>query len=263
MAITLQLGSAQDYTAKGSYQIDDVEYDYVAAMDGHGTGANSNACISLIRGMDFNMVMYQPNPVEFIHNCLKTHNLANSGSTITFTRINKTNREIEVVNVGDSMTVVFKNGVIVYKTPEHNFQNPEEIERTKSLVQYIRRSTTPLPINDIDVHLIESNVGVWNNGEILVPTQSLGHNNMTGLEPSRAKIYYEPEDRVRVICATDGFWDMNMIDYKYLHIEEPQRLINIAERKWKQQWMYYDGVHTPVQTNFDSADDIGIAVWDL
>ena len=263
MALTLQLGNAQDHTVNGSYTVNDTEYDYVVAMDGHGTGVNSNACISLIRGMDFDIVMKQSNPVDFIDNYLKTHNLANSGSTITFARINKTKREIEVVNVGDSMTVVFKNGEIVYKTPEHNFQNPEEIERTKPLVQYIKQSKAPLPINDIDVHLIESNVGVWNTGEILVPTQSLGHNNMTGLEPSQLKLYYEPEDRVRIICATDGFWDMNMINYTHLHVDAPQRLINLAERKWKQQWMYHDGQNLPVQTSFEEADDIGIAVWDL
>jgi hypothetical protein len=262
MALTLQLGCGQDHVVKGSCQYDNCEFDYIAAMDGHGTGANSNACISLMHKIDFDIVMHQPKPVDFIHDYLKTHNLANSGSTFTMARINKTKREIEVVNVGDSMTVVFKNGKIIYKTVLHNFKNLEEIERTKPLVQYIKPTKAPFPVNDNDVYLKDSNIGVWNNGEILVPTQSFGHNNMTGLDPSHVKIYYEPEDKMRVICATDGFWDMNMIEYKYLNVEDPQRLINITERKWKQQWMYYDGENPPVQTKFDSADDIGIAIWD-
>ena len=262
MAFTLQLGSGQDHVVKGSCTIYDCEYDYIAAMDGHGTGSNSNACISLMHKLDFDSIMHQTNPVDFIHNSLKLYNLANSGSTFTFARMNKTYRYIEIFNVGDSMTVVFKNDKLIYKTIEHTFQNPEEIERTKPLVQYIRKSKAPFPVNDVDVHLIESNIGVWNTGEILAMSQSFGHNNMTDLSPSYVKLTYEPEDKIRVICATDGFWDMNMIEYKYLHVEDPKRLIHIAERKWKQPWMYYDGENPPVQTQFDSADDIGIALWD-
>ena len=263
MAHTLQFGDAQDHVVKGSCIIHDIEYDYIGAMDGHGTGINTNACITLMRSIDFDRVVCESNPVQFIHDTyLKSHNLINSGSTFTFARINKTKRQIEVINVGDSMTVVFKNGKIIYKTPEHNFQNPEEIERTRPFVQFIRKQQAPFPVNDIDVHLLDSNVGIWNTGEVLVPTQSFGHNNMTGLVPSEVTLSYEPEDKMRVICATDGFWDMNMIEYPYLASEDAQRLIHIAQRKWNQSWMYYDGVNDTVQTNFDAADDIGIAVWD-
>ena len=262
MAITRQLGNAQDYVVKGSFQKDNEEYDYVAAMDGHGTGYNRDSCISLLRNLDFTVAAQQPNPVEYIRQQMLGHNLINSGSTFTFARINKTKQQIEVINVGDSITVVFKNNKLVYTTPIHCFQNPEEVERTKPLVHEVRPSNAPKPVNDTDVHLVESNVGVWNTGEVLVPTQSFGHNNMTGLAPSSHKISYELEDKVRVICGTDGFWDMKMIDYPHIAVESAIRLVNLAERKWKQQWMYFDGQHKPVQTSFDEADDIGVAIWD-
>jgi len=258
MTSTRQLGNAQDYVVKGLFTINNEEYEYICAMDGHGT----NTCITLLRNMDFNLVAQSPNPVEYIRTQLLGYNLFNSGSTLTFARINKTKRYIEVINVGDSMTAVFKNNELVYTTPKHCFQNPDEIERTKLLVKYIQPTKAPLPINDTDVHLIESNVGRWNTGETLVPTQSFGHNNMTGLAPSCQIIEYDLEDKVRVICGTDGFWDMKMINYPYIAFESAIRLVNIAERKWKQQWMYYDGVNKPVQTIFDEADDIGIAIWD-
>jgi serine/threonine protein phosphatase PrpC len=262
MAITRQLGNAQDYVVKGSFQKDNEEYDYVAAMDGHGTGYNRDSCISLLRNLDFTIVAQQENPVEYIRQQLLGHNLINSGSTFTFARINKTKQQIEVINVGDSITVVFKNNKLVYTTPIHCFQNPEEVERTKSLIREIRPSTAPKPVNDTDVHLVESNVGVWNTGEVLVPTQSFGHNNMTGLAPSQIIIPYNTNESIRVICGTDGFWDMKMIDYPYIAVESAIRLVNVAERKWKQQWMYFDGKHKPVQTSFDEADDIGVAIWD-
>jgi hypothetical protein len=56
MAITLQLGNAEDHAVKGSCQINECNFDYVAVMDGHGTGKNSKACISLMRSIDFDLV---------------------------------------------------------------------------------------------------------------------------------------------------------------------------------------------------------------
>ena len=262
MAITRQLGNAQDHVVKGSFQKDNDEYDYIAAMDGHGTGYNRDSCIGLLRGLDFTVVAQEQNPVEYIRQSLLGHNLIHTGSTFTFARINKTKQQIEVINVGDSMTAVFKNEKLVYTTPIHCFQNPEEVERTKSFIRHIRPSTAAKPVNDTDVHLIESNIGTWDTGETLVPSQSFGHNNVTGLAPSTMILNYEPEDKVRVICGTDGFWDMKMINYPYIAVESAIRLVNVAERKWKQQWMYFDGINKPVQTSFDDADDIGIAIWD-
>jgi len=262
MAITRQLGSAQDHVVKGSFRKDNEDYDYVAAMDGHGTGYNRDSCIGLLRGLDFTVVAQESNPVEYIRQQLLGHNLIHTGSTFTFARINKTKCQIEVINVGDSMTAVFKNEKLVYTTPLHNFQNPGEIERTKCLIREIRPANTPKPVNDTDVHLIESNIGSWDTGETLVPSQSFGHNNVTGLAPSNILIYYEPEDKVRVICGTDGFWDMKMINYPNIAVDSAIRLVNVADRKWKQQWIYFDGIHNPVPTFYDEADDIGIAVWD-
>jgi len=262
MAITRQLGNKQDYVVKGSFCNGSEDYEYVAAMDGHGNGIYRDACINLLRNLDFNVVAQQLNPVEYIQNKLMNYTLDESGSTFTFARINKTKRQIEVINVGDSMTAVFINDALIYTTPDHCFQNPDEIDRTKLFLQGIKKSYAPIPVNDTDVHLIESNVGIWKNGERMVPSQSFGHNNITGLAPSKITITYEPTDIVRVICGTDGFWDMNMIKYPYISRDSAIRLVNVAERKWKQQWMYYDGKNAPVQTTFNDADDIGIAIWD-
>lgn len=262
MAITRHLGSAQDYVVKGSFQKDDHNYAYIAAMDGHGTGSNANSCISLLRAMDFNHVAQHVDPVNYIHQHLKSHNLVNSGSTFTFARINATLCQIEVINVGDSMTVVIKNGTVIYKTFPHNFQNPEEIKRVKNKLHSIQYAKAPFPVNDIDVYLRQSNIGIWKSGETLLLTQCFGHNNLTDLVPSYEIIHYKPTDRIRVICATDGFWDMNMINYRYLAIEDHQRLANVAERKWKQQWVYHDDENEAIETKFNKADDIGIALWD-
>ena len=218
---------------------------------------SSNCLIKVVKIIELFIYYFTYIIFNLIH-----YTLDESGSTFTFARINKTKRQIEVINVGDSMTAVFINDTLIYTTPDHCFQNPDEIDRTKLLIQKIKKSYAPMPVNDTDIHLFESNVGIWKNGERMVPSQSFGHNNITGLAPSNIIINYEPTDTVRVICGTDGFWDMNMIKYPHITSESAIRLVNVAERKWKQQWMYYDGKRPPVQTTFDDADDIGIAIWD-
>jgi hypothetical protein len=66
MAITRQLGNGQDYVVKGAFCNGNDDYEYVAAMDGHGNGIQPNACINLLRNLDFNIVAQQKNPVEYI-----------------------------------------------------------------------------------------------------------------------------------------------------------------------------------------------------
>ena len=84
MAITRQLGNGQDYVVKGTFHLEKDDYEYIAAMDGHGNGYNRDACIHLLRNLDFEIVAQQPNPVEYIYTYLNNHNLIDSGSTFTF-----------------------------------------------------------------------------------------------------------------------------------------------------------------------------------
>jgi len=254
-----QLGSKQDYAVKGMVG----ELVYIGVMDGHGNGVNKNKCIDLLRSYNFDEIASSDNPVGMIAAKLQPHDLRASGSTFTFARINKTEREIEVFNVGDSKTVIIINGKIVYTTPEHNFHNAAELRRTKDLVHSIRPTMAPFPVNEHDVRMLRSDVGLFRNGDFLVPTQSLGHDNVTGLAPSIEKISYDKTDVVRVICGSDGFWDMYMEEYEQLSCDTPENLIQLAEDRWKQQWNFYESGKPPVVTNFGNQFDyIGIAVWD-
>ena len=254
-----QLGSKQDYAVNGMVG----ELVYIGVMDGHGNGVNKNKCINLLRSYNFDEIAASDDPVEIIASKLQPHDLRASGSTFTFARINKPEREIEVFNVGDSKTVVIINGKIVYTTPEHTFHNAAEVERTKDFVHSIAPTMAPFPVNEHDIHMIRSDVGLFRNGDFLVPSQSLGHDNVTGLAPSVEKISYAKTDVVRVICGSDGFWDMYMEQYEQLSCDTPEGLIQLAEDRWKQQWNFYDGKKAPVVTNFGNQfDDIAIAVWD-
>lgn len=260
MALERQLGRGQDYAVKGTVG----DMDYIAVMDGHGNGLHNNACIDLLRTYDFDEIATAHDPVEMIQARLQLHRLVGSGSTFTFARIYKSMREIEVINVGDSKTVVIINGNIVYTTPEHSFHNDFEIQRTENQIIQISPTMAPFPINECVVKMVRSDLGMFTNGEILVPSQSFGHDNITGLAPSVERIPYADGDLVRVICGSDGFWDMCMEQYRLLAFDSPEVLIQIAEDRWKQQWEFHEDGKQPVITSYgDDLDDIAIAVWDL
>ena len=252
MAIVRQLGSAQDFAVKGKVN----KMDYVGAMDGHG----GNTCINLLRGYNYDDIAVCTDPVQELVNRLSLTDLYRSGSTFTFARI--TGGRIEVFSVGDSQTAVFVNEKLVYITPQHNFQNEAELIRTKMLMSRIEFTFAPFPVSDTEVQDVRSDVGYFRTGERLVPSQSLGHNNMTRIAPEKKEILFGEKDKVRVICASDGFWDMYMEHSPMLATASPEELINEAERRWRQQWTYVSQGKS-VQTSYgDCFDDIAISVWE-
>jgi serine/threonine protein phosphatase PrpC len=252
MAIVRQLGSAQDFAVKGKVN----KINYVGVMDGHG----GNTCIDMLRKYNYDDVAVCSDPVQELVNRLSNTELYRSGSTFTFAKI--TEGRVEVFNVGDSQTAVIVNGEMVYITPQHNFQNEAEIFRTKPLMARVEPTFAPFPVSETEVQNVRSDVGYFNTGERLVPSQSLGHNNMTQIAPEKKEILFGKDDKVRVICASDGFWDMYMEHSPMLTTATPEELINEAERRWRQTWTYV--THgTSVQTSYGGQfDDIAISVWE-
>lgn len=246
-----QIGSGQDYAVCGRIGA----VDYIAVLDGHG----NDACIRHLRQLNFDEIATSEKPIHELEKKLKGYNLYKSGSTVTFARI--VHNIIQVFNLGDSKTIVLINGVIVYKTEMHTFHNEEELIRVKPYVTRICESMAPFPVSETVVKDSRSDVGVFLNGETLVPSQSLGHNNMTGpVEPTLCTMEFNPKDKVRVICGSDGFWDMYMENSPLL-VCTPKDMLDEAERRWKQIWTYITPVGA-VRTAFPNADDVSIAVWD-
>jgi serine/threonine protein phosphatase PrpC len=261
MAYTRQLGSGEDFAVAGKSS--DGTYDYIGVMDGHGNGPHRKTCIDILQTLNFDEIACNPDPVRRVNEAFTGVNTANSGSTFTFARVDKTKRTIEVWNVGDSSTIVMRNGTIVYKTPKHNFQNPEEIKRTKPMVIQIKKSWAPSATSATEMGIALSNVGLFRSGESLVPTQSLGHNNISGLAPSTFIMSYDEADKIRILSGSDGFWDMFMEAYPTLFTANPEELMDVAESRWKQEWHYNNGTNQVSLQRFPSADDIGLAVIDI
>jgi serine/threonine protein phosphatase PrpC len=236
----------QDYA--GSGRIHDT--DYIFVFDGHGT----NRVIDQIRAMNMDDIALSSNPVLAVHDQLKGDSYR-SGSTMAFAR--KTGTRIETFNCGDSMIWVYVNGGLRHVSTAHTFTNPQEIERTRHLVQRIQRVMAPFPVSDHTVEEILSTSGLFHTGETLVPSQSLGHNNMTELAPECFTYIVQPTDHVRMVVASDGFSDMLVNPVR----GGARTLAEKAVERWKQQWNYlYQG--RMVQTHFGDVDDVGVVVYD-
>jgi hypothetical protein len=175
-------------------------------------------------------------------------NFYKSGATFVLARIQGTT--LEVFHVGDAKARVFLNGTMVHETLDHTFDNHAEISRTTARIQSTK---APFPISDTEVQMIDSPVGYFSNGEAFVPSQALGHNGVSGLDPGHYTLTFDMFDKLRVVCGTDGFWDMlPPTDGR------AKDLCEEAVRRWKQMWTFGN-----VRTTYgDSIDDVSVAVLD-
>jgi serine/threonine protein phosphatase PrpC len=240
-----QTGSGQDYAFSGYAG----STQYIGVCDGHG----ANTCIDLIRNLDFDEIAVADNPALAIFNKVQAGgDMFRSGATFTFARI--TSNVIDIYSIGDSETHVFINGSLIYTSDVHTFTNPTEIERTKDLATYDNYKA-PFPISATVIGNVLSPIGLFNTGEQLVPSQSLGHNNMTGFAPCMKTISFNPTDKVRIVCGSDGLFDMWM---PVISTGTAKEIVADAERQWRKNWTY-EGT----ETNYGGQiDDISVAIWE-
>jgi serine/threonine protein phosphatase PrpC len=240
-SFTIQSGSGQDYS--GHATIGNTSYCFV--FDGHG----SNDCIDFIRTLDMNHFAIQPCPPSAIQSSFAGKNFYRSGATFVLARI--TENILDVFHVGDAKAQVFLNGTLLHETIDHTFLNTHEILRTKSFVR-IKQTKAPFPVSDTEVKMIDSPIGYFDNDESFVPSQALGHNNCSGLLPGHFSLTFDSLDSLRVVCGSDGFWDMLPPTHG-----TAQNLALEALRRWKQPWIFGN-----VSTTYDSHDDVSVAILD-
>lgn len=239
-SFSLQTGSGQDYSGHAHFH--DTSYCFV--FDGHGR----NDCIDYIRTLNMNTFALADCPPRAIEDSFQGKDFYRSGATFVLARIRE--NTLEVFHVGDAKAQVFLNGTLVHETIDHTFDNPTEIARTTAT---IRNTKAPFPVSDTEVQMVDSSVGHWNNGEAFVPSQALGHNGISGLEPGHYTLTFDTFDKIRVVCGSDGFWDMLPPTGG-----NAKQLCEEGVRRWKQTWKFGD-----VQTTYgDSIDDVSVAILD-
>ena len=233
----IQSKSGQDYAGHATFQ--DTHYSFV--FDGHGY----NHCIDHIRTLDMNLFATLPCPPTALEHSFVGKDFYKSGATFVLARIK--GNLLEVFHVGDAKARVFVNDALVHETVDHTFLHPEEISRTTATILH---EQGPFPISDSQVDMMDSPRGLFTNGDSFVPSQALGHNAISGLHPGHFVLEFKPYDSVRVVCGSDGFWDMLPGTNG-----TAKELCEHALKRWKQKWLFQGNF-----TTFDSPDDISVAL---
>jgi serine/threonine protein phosphatase PrpC len=176
-------------------------------------------------------------------------------------------------NTGDSTILLFKNRILVYKSPDHNCYNEKEMLRLKGKGS-IKETNKPFILSPTSIIMKKSLFFSFdNNSSInLAPTQSLGHLGKTGLDPSVFCLEFNDSDEIKAVIASDGVWDMinfeDSQDIQFILNENANDIVDFAEGRWTQAWdleSTKDGITGRTYKNqyFPEKDDISCGVLEF
>ena len=265
-----QLGSKQDFITTGSTE----EFDYIVEADGHGSRPRPSECIDYLRSVDWVTLLQLPNPIESLEAAIAQHSTLKynylSGSTLSIAKIYKD--KIELINVGDSQTAVFIDGELVYVNETHDLCNESEKERMSQLMSNPKNGIKLCVLSPTQIYVKPIKISSFDlpNGINLTvaSTQSLGHCNVTGLNPSYKTIPYKSDQWVRVFAWSDGVSDMMNLkcDSYDLLTNTAEQLVDKYERRWKQTWILCDNENDTDSTKTakfpdNNYDDVSLGMW--
>jgi len=269
---TKSLGKGQDFVAFGKED----EFDWGVLLDGHG----GDKFINMMRIEDWRTIMTSEDPWGKLSTTLRTFPFSycvNSGSTLLMMRAYAD--RLETLSIGDSGLVIYKNGVLVYKSTEHNSENASEVERLNTRKVKIEKMHNPVVCIASAKNLCfkSKDYITFEDGTTIAPTQALGHCNVTRYAPEVHIETFEPDDEVRCVLFSDGFGDMFLFesdveedklqDERDILTMTASQLIEKAEARWRQSWRLYRDISKPDvfeegKFPLDGMDDVGVLVWD-
>lgn len=265
-----QMASGQDYVCTGTCVDADTgeSFDYTMLNDGHG----GDFCINYIRGMSPNEkaeCIGSPDPIRALvakidgSGCVPLYK--SSGATAVILKCYAD--RAEVITCGDSQAVIFKDGVVMHMTQEHNSTNQDERVRVTSSGKnsFVQSSSVRL-VSDTEMELLQVEYLSFPNGSMLACTQALGHNSITGYAPASFKFVYEQGVSYKVVLASDGVFDMmisgNENDMEVLRTSTSQEICDWTVARWLQEWGYKDhtGEWKTQRYERSHCDDVSVAV---
>lgn len=242
--------------------------------DGHG----SNTCINYLRSIpqsDMNNVMGNPSPAEalfkMVNQFSNVWSREASGTTMCLVKIYRD--RIVCINVGDSQAAVYKNGELAFLTETHDSFNEKEIARlTKENPNLDFYASQSIEITtDGKMYSVPSKYIIHNNHITLALTQALGHCGITGCAPDTTTIPYGPEDTMRIVIGSDGFWDMvvqkDAAEVLSFADKSSDELLKFSVDRWLQPWeMCRDREVGKFETGSfrkEECDDVGVLKIDI
>jgi serine/threonine protein phosphatase PrpC len=260
---TRQIGDKrQDHASQGSFETPEGHVYWGAIFDGHG----NDQAIQLIRKAPLHDIMKSNTPYHELQTLLiedmdsRQYTKLHSGSTMVYVKITekKDHIEIEVVNIGDSQSIVWINDKPIFMTQPQNAQNGKEIarllleDRLDPMEPVFQCSTAFDVISPTTIMLKTGTflqfVDSDDNHIELTPSQSLGHCGITGIKPEITKLYVKSSDTFKIVLFSDGVGDMIPVNglacgstLEFLNIaQKTTEIMDEAERRWNQAWNTYD-----------------------
>ena len=257
-----QLGkSKQDHTAQGTYTDNGINTRWSAIWDGHG----NNHSINFIRKGPLDEIMKSKTPANDLHiaimadNSLSYRTKLDSGSTMVWVKETEfpDHRKIEIGNVGDSQAILIVNDKVIFISKCHDISNHCEMERLfrqnrlNKISPIIKKGTSIETISETELLSVNGYYIRFDNkkGDTtdLACSQSLGHEDITGVFPDLTHFRLELSDSFRVIICSDGITDvlpvegLAMISTLDLFMKSsPKDIVDEAERRWKQLWTLHN-----------------------
>ena len=256
------------------------EFDWMLGCDGHG----SDFIINLLRSLNWNILMKKDDTLQEVINIITRSGRQYESSGATYMEAKIFKDRIETCSVGDSKIMVFKDDKLCYENTEHNLFNPSEKERLQQRID--GRSITVKDVPTIPHILTPHNITTQTKHYYtfcdiytLAMTQSLGHNNITGIVPERKVIPYLSQNKIRVLLISDGVSDIICFEPEYYEKDLASlsslpcdELALLAEERWKQEWHYYvkkeDELFVPYTfatpgTSRSGFDDVLVVLCDI
>ena len=274
-----QLSKHQDYTISGETRINETPVKYAAVFDGHGT-SEVIQFIRRISKLKLNEIMATNCPATTLYNYINASYVCqpgrSSGSTMCMARIFP--EYVELLNVGDSQVVVFKNGNLEFVSDTHGYENDAEMARLTRENRIFKSldSKTIKIVNDKKMFYMKSKYIIHVEGwGLLAVTQALGHAGKTGICPTRTEIpYIAGEDDVRIVLGSDGVFDMILRDADQedqFIVSDIMEMMDMsaeeigkrASNRWLQSWeMHYDlndpSLYEVATYRNEDADDVSV-----
>ena len=294
--------SGQDRTIRWHHEGEN-PFDFIGVLDGHGTipryETSRSTCTHFVDAVENlsaeikEAIFCAENPmealIEYFSGPGKNSYHHSTGAVASFARIYSD--RIESFNVGDANTLIYLDGNLVYMNKHHEPTCPEEKERLDSTIGSANYRvdpatklvvTSPTDINQVYgtytlfFHLDQYGRRVET---MLAPSQSLGHNNITGYKVSRYSIPYLPSQHVKVVVATDGVMDMVYTpanwyiesndalpdDLQMLATSNAIEIASWARKRWGQEWTTHAAGYSPGKQTFPEnklgQDDVGVVTF--
>ena len=135
---TIQASSQQDFATSGTSQ--NGEFQYLVICDTHGKLPFSSTydfqLKELFESLDWKTILQEENFFELIQTKIKNIDTHRLGSTLSICKIYPD--RFENYWAGDSSIKIYSEGVEVWKTKDHDYNNEEDITRIQELSTFLR-----------------------------------------------------------------------------------------------------------------------------